>query len=95
MLKHSVKKAGKNIEKFRRKLTKRRNFDLETVPVGPKSGPIWAQRQIAQYGTKHLFRALIMLKLSVKKLAKKSEKNIKRISNEYQKRQFWACLDPF
>ena len=45
-------------------------FVLKTVPVRPNLGPSWAKRQISQYGTKHLFIALIMLKL----LAKKSEK---------------------
>ena len=67
MLNPLAKKSEKNIEKFRRKLSKRRIF---VYPFGPILGPIWAKRQISQNGTKHLFIALIMLN----PLANKSEK---------------------
>ena len=74
MLKLLEKKSEKNIEKIRRKLSKRRIFVLKTVPVLPNLGPIWAKRQILQNGTKDRFIALIMLN----PLVKKSEKNIEK-----------------
>ena len=55
MLKLLEKKSEKNIEKFRRKLSKRRIFVLKTVPVRPNLGPICVKRQISQNGTKHHF----------------------------------------
>ena len=40
MLNPLAKKSERNIEKFRRKLSKRRIFVLKTVPVRPNLGPI-------------------------------------------------------
>ena len=73
MFKLLAKNSEKNIEKFRRKWSIRRIFVDDCAHSAHPLGPIWAKRQISQYGTKHLFIALSMLKL----LAKKSKKILK------------------